>query len=84
MSEIIPGIYLRTEEEYEKSLERIKDFFGNGKYTDEEEAIFSAVLIYEDEHYPMGEPSFVDQFKFRMDQQFGLVFKEDIDAEESY
>jgi HTH-type transcriptional regulator/antitoxin HigA len=63
---------VRTEAEYDAALARISELLDSGPYSPEDEEldrITTLVEIYEDEHYPMGEPDPVSMIGFMLDQQ---------------
>ncbi len=63
---------VRTEAEYDAALARISELLDSEPYSPEDEEldrITTLVEIYEDEHYPMGEPDPVSMIGFMLDQQ---------------
>lgn len=65
-----PGI-IKTEEGYEKALERLDKIFDspeNSTEGDEAELLVLLIENYEDEHYPIGAPDPIEAIKFRMEQ----------------
>ena len=63
---------VRTEAEYDAALARISELLDSEPYSPEDEEldrITTLVEIYEDEHYPMGEPDPVSMIEFMLDQQ---------------
>ena len=63
---------VRTEAEYDAALARISELLNSEPYSPEDEEldrITTLVEIYEDEHYPMGEPDPVSMIGFMLDQQ---------------
>ena len=62
---------IKTEEEYNRALERLEIIFDAPADTpDGDEAELLTILIekYEDEHYPVEAPDPIDAIKFRMEQ----------------
>ena len=62
---------IKTEEEYEKALERLNIIFHAEEGTTEgDEADILILLIekYEDEHYPIEDPDPIEAIKFMMEQ----------------
>lgn len=62
---------IKTEEDYQKALERLEVIFDASADTPEgDEAEILTILIekYEDENYPIGPPDPIEAIKFRMDQ----------------
>ena len=75
MSDIRP---LRTEKAYERALARVSELMGrlperaeamNSPEEAEFEMLVALVERYEDEHYPIGDPSPLGAIEFRMDQE---------------
>ncbi len=69
MSEITQ---VRTEAEYDAALARISELLDaeiDSPEGEELDRITTLVEIYEDEHYPMGEPDPVSMIGFMLDQQ---------------
>ena len=63
---------VRTETEYDAALARISELLDaeiDSPEGEELDRITTLVEIYEDEHYPMGEPDPVSMLEFMMDQQ---------------
>jgi len=62
---------IKTEQDYDQALERLKNIFHAEIDTAEgDEAEVLSILIekYEDEHYPIGMPDPIEAIKFRMEQ----------------
>lgn len=62
---------IRTEKDYEKTLERLEEIFDSKKGSKEgDELEILSILIdqYEKEHFPIGLPDPIEAIKFRMDQ----------------
>ena len=63
---------VQTEAEYDAALARISELLDSEPYSPEDEEldrITTLVEIYEDEHYPMGEPDPVSMIGFLLDQE---------------
>ena len=68
---------LRTESDYEKALARVFKLMnrlpetadGNSPEAEEFEILVTLIERYEDEHYPIGDPSPLGAIEFRMDQE---------------
>lgn len=61
---------IKTESDYEKSLDRLKTIFqANANTPEGEEAEVLLILIekYENEQYPIGMPDPIEAIKFRME-----------------
>lgn len=62
---------IKSEEEYQSALKRLKDIFHAPAGTDDgDEAEILSILIekYEDEHFPIEAHDHVEAIKFRMEQ----------------
>ncbi len=62
---------IRTEEDYDKALERLETIFDAKLETlegDEAEVLSILIEKYEDEHYPIDLPDPIEAIKFRMEQ----------------
>jgi HTH-type transcriptional regulator/antitoxin HigA len=62
---------IKTEEDYERALERLEVIFDAQFGTpegDELELLTLLIETYEDEHYPIDPPDPIEAIKFRMDQ----------------
>ncbi len=62
---------IRSEEDYEAALARIRELMGAQLDTpagDELDVLTDLVELYEDKHYPIDNPTAVDAIEFRMDQ----------------
>ncbi len=62
---------IRTEEDYDKALERLEAIFDAKLETlegDEAEVLSILIEKYEDEHYPIDLPDPIEAIKFRMEQ----------------
>jgi len=62
---------IKTEEDYEKSLERLEEIFqasADSQEGDEAEILTILIEKYEDEHYPIEAPDPIEAIKFRMEQ----------------
>jgi HTH-type transcriptional regulator / antitoxin HigA len=69
---------IKSEEDYEKALNRIEELMDARVGTaemDELELMTALVEMYEDQHYPISPPDPIEAIKFRMDQ-LGLTQKE--------
>ena len=69
---------IKTEEDYEKVLSRIKGLMEAKHGTaemDELELLTALVEMYEDQHYPISPPDPIEAIKFRM-EQLGLTQKD--------
>lgn len=65
-----PGI-IKTEEDYEKALERLEEIFdasANSPEGDEAELLVLLIENYENIHYPIDAPDPIEAIKFRMEQ----------------
>ena len=69
---------LRTEKEYERALARVSELMNrlperaegmNGSEEAEFKRLVALIERYEDEHYPIGDPSPIGAIEFRMDQE---------------
>ena len=63
---------VRTEAEYDAALARISELLDaeiDSPEGEELDRVTTLVEIYEDEHYPMGEPDPVSMIEFMLDQQ---------------
>lgn len=62
---------IRSEEDYQKALNRLEEIFDSKKGTDEgDELEILSILIdrYENENFPIGMPDPIEAIKFRMEQ----------------
>lgn len=62
---------IKTEQDYNFSINRIEDLWGAKKDTpegDELDLLVTLVESYEMKHYPMAPPDPIDAIKFRMEQ----------------
>ena len=62
---------LKTEEEYNQALSRLKIIFdapAGSKEGDEADLLGMLIEKYEDEHYPIDAPDPIEAIKFRMEQ----------------
>lgn len=62
---------IKTEEDYEKALDRLKSIFqaeADTPYGDEAEVLSILIEKYEEEHFPIGMPDPIEAIKFRMEQ----------------
>jgi HTH-type transcriptional regulator / antitoxin HigA len=62
---------IKTEEAYEKALERMEEIFdapANSPEGDEAELLVLLIENYENEHYPIDAPDPIEAIKFRMEQ----------------
>jgi len=62
---------IKTEQDYNKSIKRIKELWGvkkNSPGGDEFDLLCTLVESYEMRHYPIAPPDPVDAIKFRMEQ----------------
>jgi len=62
---------IRTEKDYEKTLERLEEIFDSkrgSKEGDELEILSILIDQYEKENFPIGLPDPIEAIKFRMDQ----------------
>jgi HTH-type transcriptional regulator/antitoxin HigA len=67
--------HLKTEEEYNKALERLEIIFDTEpglEQGDELEVLGLLIDRYEKEHYPIDLPDPVETIKFRMEQNLAL------------
>ena len=63
---------IKTEEEYNRALERLEAIFhapANTSEGDEAEVLSILVEKYEDSHYPIDAPDPIEAIKFRMEQK---------------
>lgn len=69
---------IKTEADYEKSLDEIEKLWGapeNSKEGEKLDILLVLVEDYEEKHYPMPPPDPIDAIKFRMEQS-GLTRKD--------
>ena len=62
---------IKTEQDYEESLERLKEIFHAEIDTpkgDDAEVLSILIEKYEEVHYPIGMPDPIEAIKFRMEQ----------------
>lgn len=62
---------LKTEQDYEKALERLEEIFdapANSEEGDEAEILSMLIANYENEHYPIEAPDPIEAIKIRMEE----------------